>query len=149
MKPDPFEALLKLPVLRIFHPFYQKHREVLLYLFFGGLTTVLSIASFALFYQALGVNELAANVLSWILAVLFAFFTNRTWVFSAANTGGAGLLRQMASFFGGRLATLAVEEGILLVFVSWLSLPALPVKTAAQVVVIVLNYVVSKMFVFR
>ena len=149
MKPDIFDRMMALPVLRIFEPFYRKHKEVLLYLFFGGLTTVISIASFALFYQLLGLNELIANILSWILAVLFAFFTNRTWVFAAPTSGAGEFLRQMAAFFGGRLATLAAEELILLVFVTWLALPAVPVKIVAQVVVIVLNYVISKVFVFR
>lgn len=129
--------------------FFQKHREALLYLFFGGLTTLISVASFALLYHAMGINELLANVLSWIAAVLFAFFTNRAWVFSAADTDTAGLLRQMAAFFGGRAATLAVEELLLLAFVTWLRLPALAVKVVAQLVVILLNYVISKWFVFR
>lgn len=148
-KPDVFDRLMALPVLRMFQPFYRKHKEVLLYLFFGGLTTLISIASFALFYHLLGLNEHAANVISWILAVLFAFLTNRAWVFSAGTGGGTTFLRQMASFFGGRLATLGVEEALLLVFLTWLRLPALPVKIAAQVVIIVLNYCISKFFVFR
>ena len=126
----------------------KAHKEVLLYLFFGGLTTLISIASFALFYSLLGINELIANVLSWILAVLFAFFTNRIWVFSAPTEGFADFARQMAAFFAGRLATLGVEELILLVFVTWLACNALVVKVIAQMVVIVLNYVISKYWVF-
>ena len=148
MKEDIFDRLMHLPVLRIFEPFYKKHKEVLLYLLFGGLTTVVSIVTFALFI-ALGINELIANVLSWILAVLFAYVTNRTWVFSSdAETKGA-VIREMISFFGGRLATLLVEEAILAVFITWLGFPAMWVKVVAQVVVIVLNYVVSKFFVFK
>ena len=148
MKEDIFDRLMHLPVLRIFEPFYKKHKEVLLYLLFGGLTTLVSIVTFALFI-ALGINELIANVLSWILAVLFAYVTNRTWVFSSeADTKGA-VIREMASFFGGRLATLLVEEAILAVFITWLGFPAMWVKVAAQIVVIVLNYVVSKFFVFK
>ena len=148
MKEDIFDRLMRLPVLRIFEPFYKKHKEVLLYLLFGGLTTVVSIASFALFI-ALGLNELIANVISWILAVLFAYVTNRTWVFSSeAETKGA-VIKEMASFFGGRLATFLVEEAILAVFITWLGFPAVWVKVAAQIVVIVLNYVVSKFFVFK
>ena len=148
MKEDIFDRLMHLPVLRVFEPFYKKHKEVLLYLLFGGLTTVVSIVTFALFI-ALGINELIANVLSWILAVLFAYVTNRTWVFSSdAETKGA-VIREMISFFGGRLATLLVEEAILAVFITWLGFPAMWVKVVAQVVVIVLNYVISKFFVFK
>ena len=148
MKEDIFDRLMHLPVLRIFEPFYKKHKEVLLYLLFGGLTTLVSIATFALFI-ALGINELIANVLSWILAVLFAYVTNRTWVFSSDADTKAAVIKEMASFFGGRLATLLVEEAILAVFITWLGFPAMWVKVAAQIVVIVLNYIVSKFFVFK
>ena len=148
MKDDIFDRLMRLPLLRVFEPFYKKHKEVLLYLLFGGLTTVVSIVVFALFF-GLGLNELIANVISWILAVLFAYVTNRTWVFADKADTRAGILREIAAFFGGRLATLLVEEAILAVFITWLRLPALPVKIAAQIVVIVLNYFISKLFIFK
>ena len=148
MKEDIFDRLMRLPLLRIFEPFYKKHKEILLYLLFGGLTTLVSIATFALFF-ALGINELIANALSWILAVLFAYVTNRTWVFSSEADTKSTVIREMASFFGGRLVTLLVEEAILAVFITWLGFPAMWVKVAAQIVVIVLNYVVSKFFVFK
>ena len=148
-KEDIFDRLMHLPVLRIFEPFYKKHKEVLMYLLFGGLTTVVSIVTFAFFTQVMGMNELVANVLSWILAVLFAYVTNRTWVFESTADTKAGIIKEMASFFGGRLATLLVEEGIIAVFITWLGFPAMPVKIAAQVIVILLNYVISKLFVFK
>ena len=121
---------------------------MLLYLLFGGLTTLVSIASFALFLK-LGINELIANVLSWILSVLFAYVTNRTWVFASSADTKAGVAREMAAFFGGRAATLLAEEAILAVFITWLGFPPMPVKIAAQIIVIVLNYVISKLLVFR
>ncbi len=149
MKDDFFDRLMRLPVLRVFEPFYRKHKEVLLYLLFGGLTTLVSILSFALFAEGLGMNVLWANILSWILAVSFAYVTNRTWVFADRADTKAGVLREIVSFFGGRLATLGVEEAIIYVFITRLGLPAMPVKIAAQVIVIVLNYVISKLIVFR
>ena len=149
MKEDIFDRLMHLPVLRIFEPFYKKHKEVLLYLLFGGLTTLVSIATFALFRKGLELNEHVSNVLSWILAVTFAYVTNRTWVFVDKAHTRAGVLREVVSFFGGRLATLLVEEAIIYVFITRLALPDMPVKIAAQVIVIILNYVISKLFVFR
>ena len=147
-KEDVFDRLMSLPLVRVFRPFYKKHKEVLLYLVFGGFATLISIFSFAIAYDLFGINELLSNVISWVLAVLFAFFTNRLWVFHAPTNGSASFLKQMLSFFGGRLATLAVEEGLLFLFVTWLDLPALPVKIVAQVVVIILNYLISKYIVF-
>lgn len=146
---DIFDRLFQLPVLRILEPFYKRYKEVLLYLFFGGLTFVISVVSYAAFTEGLGWNELIANLFSWVFAVLFAFFTNRIWVFQAAVKGGKAFLQQMLSFFGGRVFTLVVEEVILLIFITWLGLPGVWVKVAAQVVVIILNYVISKLFVFR
>ncbi len=125
-----------------------KKQEVLLYLFFGGLTFIVSIASYAFFDVALAMNELVANVLSWILAVSFAYITNKIWVFDAPTHTMKKLVKQMLSFFGGRVATLVIEELILLMFVTLLEFPSVPVKVVAQVIVIVLNYVISKFFVF-
>ena len=84
---DIFDRIMALPGLRIFEGFYKKYKEILLYLFFGALTTVVSIGSFAALQVGLGMNVLVANVISWILAVTFAFITNRIWVFDAKTEG--------------------------------------------------------------
>ena len=95
-RPDIFDRLMALPGLRVLGPFYRKHKAVLLYLFFGALTTVISIAVYWLFRYPFGLNELVANVLSWLAAVLFAFLTNRVWVFRAPTKTTGEFLRQMA-----------------------------------------------------
>ena len=145
-KPDIFDRIFTLPVLRRFEGLYQKHRSVLLYLFFGGLTTLISIVSFMVF--DLFLHELVANILSWICAVAFAYATNRTWVFQS-QAKGAALVKEMVTFVTGRLATLGIEEVLLLVLVTLLAFPGTPVKIAAQFIVLVLNYVISKLLVFR
>lgn len=147
-KPDIFDKLMATPLLRWFAPVYQKHKMLLLYIFFGGCTTVISIASFALLV-GLGINELIANVLSWIFAVLFAYVTNRTWVFASKATGSKAICREMMAFFGGRLLTLGMEEVLLLVFVIWLQFDSMIIKIAAQIFVLVSNFVISKWLVFR
>ncbi len=126
-----------------------KYKEVLLYLIFGGLTTVVSLASFWLFTYPLHINVLISNVLSWICAVTFAYFTNAKWVFEAKPETRGEAAKQFVSFYAGRLATLGVEEAILLVFVTLLHGNEMIVKVIAQIVVVVLNYVVSKLFVFK
>ena len=138
-----------LPGLRILNPFYKKNKEVLLYLFFGGLTFLVSVISYAYFNVTLGINELVANIISWVLAVAFAFFTNRIWVFQAPTKTVSQFLMQLIRFFMGRVATLVVEEVILLVFITILGFNSMVVKVIAQVIVIVLNYVISKLVVFR
>ena len=146
---DIFDRIMDCPVMKPFRSFYTAHKEVLLYLLFGGLTTVLSIAAFWLFAQQMGIDALIANVLSWVLAVLFAYVTNRTWVFADKARTRAGIAREMASFFGGRLATLGMEEALIAVFITWLGFPAMAVKIAVAVVVIAANYFISKFFVFK
>ena len=126
-----------------------KYKEVLLYLIFGGLTTMVSMLSFWLANTPLGIHELLANIISWICAVTFAYFTNAKWVFEAKPESGKERLRQAVSFYAGRLATLGVEEAIMAIFATWLGFNSLLVKLVAQVVVVILNYVISKLLVFR
>lgn len=148
-RPDVFDRIMAQRLLRPLRPFYEKYKEPLLYLFFGGLTTLLSIFLYWLFAHPLGVPPLAANVVSWILCVAFAYVTNRTWVFKDKARGPRGILREAASFTVGRLATLGLEELILWLGISVLAVNDLLVKIVAQVLVIVGNYVISKFLVFK
>ena len=145
---DVFDRLFFCRLLKPLQPFWDRHREVLLYLFFGGLTTVISIGSFWLCDSVLQLNEHVANTVSWLLAVLFAFLTNRLWVFRSPAKGVAFWM-QLSRFYAGRLATFLAEEVVILVFITWLDFHSLTVKIAAQVMVLILNYIVSKIFVFR
>ncbi len=148
-KKDIFDKIMSLPGFRIFEPFYKKNKEVLLYLFFGGLTFLISVVTYAYFTMMFGMNELIADIFSWIIAVLFAFVTNKIWVFQSKNDTILAFVREAVAFFAGRVATLVVEEVILFVFITMLQWNSLGVKIAAQVIVIVLNYVISKLLVFK
>lgn len=147
-KRDIFDRIMSCKMLGFAEPFYTAHKEVLLYLFFGALTTVVSVVSFTASYKLVGLNEHFANIISWCLAVLFAFVTNRTWVFKGSVNSNGGLLKQILSFYCGRLFSLAVEEVIIFLFVSKLGCGAVLIKIISQVVVIVLNYFISKFLVF-
>ena len=144
-----FDKLMELPILRIFNPFYKKYKEMLLYLFFGGLSFIVSIATYACFNVGMGINELIANIFSWIITVMFAFLTNRVWVFQSPTDSVQAFIKQMFVFYSGRVITLVVEEAILLVFITWLGFNSMLIKVIAQVIVIVLNYVISKLVVFK
>lgn len=145
-KKDIFDRIFSAKPLRFAQPFYARYKEQLLYLFFGALTTAVSIGVYALFTQVIPCDALIANVISWIFAVLFAFLTNRTWVFQAE---GQSFLRQLLTFYLGRVATLLVEEAMLFVFVKLLHMDGMVIKLIAQVVIVILNYVISKLFIFR
>ena len=146
MKRDIFDKIMSLPGLRLLYPFYAKHKQVLLYLFFGGCTTLISIGSFAL--ADMVVNELVANIISWILAVTVAYLTNRVWVFDS-EAKGRGVAKEAVAFYAGRLTTLGIEELLLFVFVTWLGCNGLLIKTIAQIVVLVGNYLLSKFLIFK
>ena len=128
---------------------FQKYRQLILYCAFGFGTFLVNIVSYALCFRMLNMHVLVANIISWVFAATFAFFTNRKWVFDGDKDGNKSLLQQMASFFGGRLFTLGVEELILSIFVTRLKFDGVVVKVVAQVVVIVLNYFISKFWVFK
>lgn len=146
---DIFDRVMDLPSLRIFKPLYQKHKEVLLYLFFGGLAVFLNLALFVFFTKHFGWGALFANIVDWVICVLFQFITNKTWVFDAETDSAKGFWAQLAGFFSGRLLTLGVEELMLFVFIDRLHWNSLLVKLIAQIVVIVSNYIISKFFVFK
>ena len=146
---DIFDKIMSLPGLRMLFPFYKRHKQVLLYLFFGAVTTVISIGVFSLLNIALGVNEHIANLTSWVLAVLVAFLTNRTMVFETETNSAGAFLAQMIKFYAGRVATLLVEELIIFVFITTLKFDSFTVKLVAQIIIIILNYVISKLFVFK
>lgn len=126
-----------------------KYKEIILYVFFGGLTTLVSLVSYAASIEILAMHPLLANIISWILAVSFAYVTNKIWVFSSKNRGIKGILKEAISFYAGRLATLCMEEGILLVGITLLAWNAILVKLAAQFLVLVANYLLSKLLIFR
>lgn len=149
MHKDIFDRIMEFGLFAPFRPFYTKNKEVLLYLFFGGLTFVVSMVSFAAGEYVLGMEPLVANVFSWVLAVSFAYITNRIWVFSAKSHTVRGVCREVVSFFAGRLATLGMEEILLAIGIEMLGFNSIAVKAFAQVAVIVSNYFISKFLVFK
>ncbi len=133
-----------------------RYRDQLLYLIFGGMTTVIDwVACFVLYRAwstAIEQNELivhVANVIAWVLAVLFAFVTNRLWVFHSERRGILPVLGELCTFAGGRVMTLLLQEGMFVVFFHWMGIDEYIVKVIAAVLVIISNYFISKLIVFR
>lgn len=155
-KPDIFDKLMHLPMLRRFEPFYKKNKEVLMYLFFGVLTTAVSFVTAGIskyLLEKAGCGDITvgnvSTVISWICAVTFAYVTNRIWVFESHTRGAKEIAREAASFYSGRLATLAVEWVMMTVGYGVIGVNYWVTKIAANVVVLILNYVISKLIVFR
>lgn len=136
--------------------FLKKHKSVILYIIFGGMTTVIDWSvSFLLYYfwgDAIDATPIllhGANVIAWVAAVTFAYVTNRIWVFESKRKGFFPIVCEIAAFAGGRVLTLLLQEAIMGVFCTWLGLNEYLFKVIAAVLVIILNYFISKLLVFR
>ncbi len=133
---------------------YFKHKEIINYLLFGGMTTVVSWSTYSLFVKAIGMSVGVGNILSWICAVLFAFVTNKLFVFESKTWQPATALREFVSFIGARLATGVIEWfGVPYFSTHGLTHPLFGVKgllakVVVSIVVIILNYIFSKFLVF-
>jgi putative flippase GtrA len=142
-------SILPKPLQKI----YYKYEEKWLYLVFGGLTTVVSIVTkLLLFYLIPGEpkwESTAGVVFSWICAVTFAFFTNKKYVFKNETKTSKEFWTVFASFYGARLATLAMEEVIFLVCCDWLGMSKTIITFLSQVLIFIANYILSKVFVFK
>lgn len=130
---------------------YHKYEEMLNYLIVGVLTTLVSLATYFLcvhtFLNANNNVELQiANVISWTISVLFAYITNRSFVFKSKSKN---YLKEISSFFTSRIATLLMDMGIMFLFVTMFHINDTIAKLISQVVVIVANYILSKLFVFK
>lgn len=123
-------------------------KEVMLYVVFGGLTTLVNIGSFAIMTKLFGWNENVSNVIAIILAVLFAYVTNKDIVFHSKAEGAKEKWGEFFKFILGRAFTMVVEfVGCFLLFK--LPIPQIISKCIVTVVVIVLNFFISKFFAFK
>jgi putative flippase GtrA len=121
-------------------------RELVLYVFFGALTFLVNIVTYFIFEDLMGINYLISNILAWFFSVLFAYVTNRIWVFESKSPD---ILKEMSLFFGGRIFSGAVDTGLMYLFIDVLMISDLVSKIVVQVIVIILNYVFSKLIVFN
>lgn len=121
-------------------------REIFWYVVFGILTTLVNIVVYFVFAHVLGVNYLISNIVAWFLSVLFAYVTNRRWVFESKSSN---ILKECGLFFGGRLFSGVVDTGLMWLFIDVLTLNDRISKIVIQVIVVVLNYVISKLVVFK
>lgn len=127
----------------------KKYKSLISYGIFGVLTTMINISVYQLFYEQIGWSNVDSNVLAWVLSVLFAFVTNKIWVFESKTIVVKVLLFEIVSFFGCRLATGALDLAIMYVAVDKLSFNSLAMKCISNVIVIVANYVASKLIIFN
>ena len=121
-------------------------RELVLYVVFGAFTFFVNIAVYFLFEDVLGVNYLISNIVAWFFSVLFAYITNRIWVFESKSPD---ILKEMSLFFGGRIFSGVVDTALMYLFIDVMMIGDAISKIVVQIIVIVLNYIFSKLIVFK
>lgn len=140
----------------------KKYEELILYVVFGGLTTVVNFVAFWLLNKALGEEiYLVNNVIAWFVSVIFAYVTNKLWVFESKSWAPKILVKEVPEFFAARLFSLLVEEGGLWLFVDKLGFDGFSftllgfeitgkiiAKVVLAVIVVILNYFFSKFVIF-
>lgn len=130
---------------------YKKYEELINYLIIGILTTAVSLATYYLLtLTILDANNKVylqiANIISWLASVTFAYFTNRKYVFKVKNKSN---IKECLNFYISRISTLLIDMIIMYIFVSILKFDNKIVKLVAQIVIIILNYILSKFIVFK
>lgn len=121
-------------------------KEMTLYVIFGILTTLVNFVVYLLLVRVLGINYLISNIVAWFFSVLFAYVTNKIWVFESKNTH---IVKEMSLFFGGRIFSGIVDTGLMYLLIDILSVGDVISKIIIQVIVVILNYVISKIIVFK
>ena len=127
----------------------RKYKEPILYVFFGGLTTLLNMAVYFVCTKALKMGLEISDILAWIAGVLFAYVTNKLFVFESRNRKGRQLWLEFGEFVGARVLSLVVDVLFLEITVKGLGWWDVPMKILANIIVIIMNYVFSKLFIFK
>lgn len=124
------------------------NRETVLYVVFGAITTVVNIVSFQFCFNLLGIPTLIANGIAWILSVLVAYVTNKLFVFQSHNEHMGQFFKEMLMFFAARLLSFGIDELGMWLMVDMAHMGGGLSKVAMNVIVLILNYIFSKWFIF-
>ena len=127
----------------------KKHWDIIAYLIFGVLTTLVNYVVYLPCYNLLGLSAAVSNAIAWVVAVAFAYLTNKPFVFKSHDWSIKIVLPELTKFVACRIGSGVLETVILLVTVDLLNWDGNVMKLVTSVLVVILNYVGSKLFVFR
>jgi len=130
--------------------YYLKYKEIINYLIFGALTTLVNFVSYVIFTKLFNIEEVLSSGLAWVVAVIFAYIVNKLFVFESKTNSTKELLKEFTSFVGCRVFSgITCDVGTFALMVKVLDINDIVSKIVTQVMVIILNYVLSKVIVFR
>lgn len=128
---------------------YEKYKDVIPYAFFGVCTTIVNTVVYYICAYPLDLAVIPSTIIAWFFAVLFAYLTNRKWVFHSEAKTRSEIQKEVISFYACRIATGIVDWLCMYVFVDLMHLNDMIIKVGANILVIVLNYVASKLVIFK
>lgn len=127
----------------------KKYKEIILYLIFGVLTTIVNILTYIIFTKVFNLDYLISNLIAWILSVLFAYITNKIYVFESKTNEKKMIVLEIISFFSFRVLSGIIDMTFMYIFVSLLTFNDSLMKIVTNVIVVILNYIFSKLFIFN
>lgn len=128
---------------------FAKYKETIMYLIFGVLSTIVNIVTYVVCTRVLNIEFLISNWIAWIVAVLFAYITNKFFVFESKETSIKFLIKEFSSFVSCRILSGIVEMALMYIMISIMSLNDFLVKIITNVVVVILNFIFSKLIIFK
>ena len=128
---------------------FAKYKQTILYLIFGVLSTIVNILTYAFCTRNLNIEFLISNWIAWIVAVLFAYITNKFFVFESKEINIKFLIKELSSFVSCRLLSGIIEMILMYIMISLMSLNDFIVKIITNVVVVILNFIFSKLIIFK
>lgn len=128
---------------------FDKYKAIILYLFFGICTMIINIVTYTVCYELLSISNVVSTIIAWILSVIGAYISNKIWVFESKTEGLSGFIQEAVKFLMCRVGTGIIDVIIMYVSVDLLSIAATPMKVLSNIIVVILNYVASKVVVFN
>ena len=129
---------------------YKKYKEVINYLIFGGLSTIVNFVSYYISARIIGIDEVVSSGISWFCAVMFAYITNKIFVFESKSENKKGIIKEIISFIGFRVISgILCDVGTFALMVKVFSINDILSKVITQVMVVIVNYLFSKFFIFK
>lgn len=128
---------------------FTKYKETIYYLVFGVLSTIVNIAVYILCTRTLNIDFIISNWIAWIAAVIFAYITNKFWVFESKKIQIKFLIKEFLSFVSCRIVSGIIEMFLMYVMISILSINDFVVKITTNIVVVILNFIFSKLIIFK
>lgn len=128
---------------------WKQYKGFFFYLIFGALTTIINIGGYHLCYEAWGIPNIPSNIIAWILAIAVAYITNKLWVFDSKSFSPKIFVPELWKFLSCRLATGSMDLVIMWLGVDLFHGPATFLKIGSNVLVVLLNYVFSKLIIFE